>query len=130
MNKYPLLRKPYSSEEEYFKKNPHVAGMATEDDKVIFNPYSKVIPNQSDSIYRNEAARIYMGQKNMRPDYEITEEQNKSFQNYGSPQDIKETIAGRGVSGDDSSGDLTQQQRQFIKKLANQMIKEGWLDVN
>lgn len=126
--KYPLLRDPYDSELDYFKNNNHVAGMATEDDKVIFNPYSEVIPNHSDSIYKNEASRIYMRQKGMRPDYEITQDQAKRFTGYGEPQDIKETIVGRGIAGDDSAGDLTDQQREFIKKLSNQMIRDGWLD--
>lgn len=127
-NKYPLLRDPYEKELEYFKKNPHVAGMATEDEKIIFNPYSKLIPEKSNSIYRNEAARIYMKKHAMRPTYEITEDQKKIFEDYGSPQDIKETIVGRGISGDESSGELTNEQQIFIKKLANQMLREGWLN--
>lgn len=126
--KYPLQRDPYESEVEYFKKNPHVAGMATEDEKVIFNPFSKVIPKHSDSIYKNEASRIYMKKNGMRPDYEITEDQKKRFEGYGSPQDVKETIVGRGISGDESSGDLTEHQRKFIKQLSNQMIRDGWFD--
>lgn len=126
--KYPLLRDPYDSENEYFKKNPHVAGMATEDEKVIFNPYSNVIPKNSDSIYKNEASRIYMKKHNVRPDYDVTEDQKKRFHGYGSDQDVKETIVGRGISGDESSGELTPNQREFIKKLSNQMIRDGWLD--
>lgn len=126
--KYPLLRDPYDSENQYFEKNPHVAGMATEDDRVIFNPHSSAIPNQSDSIYKNEASRIYMRKHGVRPDYELTEDQNSRFKGYGTPQDIAETIAGRGISGDESSGELTENQKQFIKKLSNQMIRDGWLD--
>jgi hypothetical protein len=44
------MRKPYAGELDYFKNNPSVAGMATEDNKVILNPYSRLTPantNQS-----------------------------------------------------------------------------------
>ena len=30
----------YAGEDKYFKNNPHVAGMAAEDDKIIINPWN------------------------------------------------------------------------------------------
>ena len=126
--KYPLLRDPYESEMDYFKKNPHVAGMATEDEKVIFNPHSKAIPEHENSIYRNEASRVYMKKHGIKPNYELTDKQKKSFEKYGSPDDIRQTIAGRIISNDESAEDVTPDQREFVKKLAAQMLKEGWLD--
>lgn len=38
---------------------------------------------------------------------------------YGSDQDIRETIAARAFSGDSSSGDLTREQQEYLKKLSN-----------
>lgn len=120
-NQYPLLRKPYESELEYFKKNPHVAGMAAEDDKVIFNPYSDVHPENSESIYKNEASRIYMRTGKFRPNYDLTKEQEENFSEYGDLQDKRETIAARALSGDQSSGELTDQQRIFVENLKKKM---------
>lgn len=116
-NKYPLLRSPYESELEYFKKNPKVAGMATEDQKVIFNPYSEVHPKYSENIYKNEVSRILMRNSKNRPDFDLTEEQKKSFKGYGSEQDIKETIMARALSGDESAGNLTQAQKKYLESL-------------
>lgn len=121
MAKYPLLRDPFESELEYFKMNPHVAGMATEDDRVIFNPYSKVIPKQSDSVYKNESARIQMRKSSERPDFQLTQEQSEAFKNYGDIQDQRETIAARSYAGDESSGELTDEQRKYIQRLVQMM---------
>ena len=124
--KYPLLREPYESELTYFKKNPHVAGMATEDDRVIFNPYSSVIPHQSDAIYKNESSRTFMKKFNRQPKYELTDDQKSRFKDYGSDSEIKSTIAARGLSGDESSGEMTSEQKHFIKRLASQMRRSGY----
>ena len=37
----------YEGEDKYFKENPHVAGMAAEDDRIIMNPYSKLTERES-----------------------------------------------------------------------------------
>lgn len=118
---FPLLRDPNESELSYFKQNPNVAGMATEDQKVIFNPFSNVHPKGSESIYKNEAARIFMRQGKLRPSYALTKEQEERFKGYGEPQDIKETIAARALSGDPSSGKLTKEQENFVKQLSEML---------
>lgn len=119
MAKHPLLRDLYDTEKDYFRNHPEVAGMATEDDRVIFNPYSNVHPKYSDNIYKNEASRILMRNSEDRPSYDLTEQQKQAFKDYGSDQDIRETIAARAFSGDSSSGDLTQEQQEYLKKLSN-----------
>jgi len=40
------IRKPTSSESDFFKKNPHVAGMAAKDHAVILNPFTKLNTQQ------------------------------------------------------------------------------------
>lgn len=119
-NKYPLLRSPYESEIEYFKKNPNVAGMATEDEKVIFNPYSSVHPKYSENIYKNEASRILMKNSKNRPSFDLTEEQKKIFKGYGNDQDIRETIVARALSEDESTGNLTDNQKKYIDFFKNE----------
>ena len=53
-----LVREPYASELDYFKKNPSVSGMATEDNKVILNPYSNLKPEEYKAVVINETARL------------------------------------------------------------------------
>ena len=124
--KYPLLREPYESESKYFKENPHVAGMATEDDRVIFNPYSSVHPEHSDSIYKNEASRLFMRKTKNRPKYKLTKAQREAFKDYGEEQDVRETIAARLLSGDESAGEPTHEQNEYVDWLKNQLMDAGY----
>lgn len=118
---FPLLREPYESELEYFKGNPHVAGMATKDEKVIFNPFSSVHPEQSDSIYKNEASRVFMKKGKFRPLFPLSKQQEEDFKDYGDLQNIRETIAARALAGDESAGELNDEQRIFVQKLKKKM---------
>jgi len=124
--KYPLLREPYDSENKYFKDNPDVAGMATEDDRVIFNPYSKVHPKNSDSIYQNEAARVFIKKSKNKPNFKLTKEQKESFKDYGELADIRSTIAARILSGDSSSGEPTSEQLEYVDWLNKNMQEMGY----
>lgn len=123
---YSLLRQPHPSENEYFKQNPHVAGMATEDDRVIFNPFSNVHPKGSESIYQNEASRIHMRKSKKRPSFKLTPQQKEAFKDYGDEQDIRETIAARILSGDESSGTPTSEQKSYVDQLRNEMMEIGY----
>lgn len=124
--KYPLLRDPYESELKYFKENPNVAGMATEDDRVIFNPFSDVHPNNSDSIYLNEASRLHMRKSKRRPKFALTDEQKRLFADYGDEQDVRETIVARILSGDESAGNATQEQKQYAARILNELKAAGY----
>jgi hypothetical protein len=110
------LREPYKTELDYFKSNPHVAGMAAEDDYIILNPFSKLSEEQKQSVIKNEAARIFMRNSRNRPNFFLTPEQTKIFNGYGSPQDIRETIAARIFSNDPSYGQATKEQLDYVKK--------------
>lgn len=124
-----LIRKPYASELEYFKKNPNVSGMATEDDRVILNPYSKLSKEEFDAVAQNETARIAM-RKNpeLQPNFELTEEQKKmlSSGSYADADEVhrKATVAARILSGDPSAGTPTEEQLQFVDKLRSSMSSE------
>jgi hypothetical protein len=108
----------YDGEDEYFRANPHVGGMAAEDDTVILNPYSKLSKAEKDAIIKNEKARLTMRNGYARPDFNLTEEQAKAFENYSPDlQDQKETIVGRILSGDPSQGNATKQQREYAEEL-------------
>ena len=118
------IRKPYDSELNYFKKNIEVAGMATDDNMVILNPYSKLNKQEKQAVVYNESARIVM-RTDMTPNFALTDEQTKfldsnSYRDAGDV-DRKATIAARLLSGDPSAGTPTQEQSAFVNELKLKM---------
>ena len=109
----------FPSEDEYFKANPNVAGMAADDDKVIINPYSKISEKEKEAVMLNEAARVHMRNKMIdAPNYDLTPEQAEKFGSYSQdPNDIRQTIAARILSGDPSAGQPTQAQQEYVNRL-------------
>jgi hypothetical protein len=130
MNPYDLLREPFQSEMDYFDKNRNVTGMATEDNKIILNPYSKLNEKQKDAVIKNEATRILIrtGQVE-KPIFDITEEQGKFLDNTtyknASEDDRKATIAARLLTGDSSGQTATEDQMNYISKLSDFFNKDN-----
>jgi hypothetical protein len=129
---YPLRDKLYPGEDEYFKANPHVRGMAAEDNQVIINPYSGLTDEEKQGIRMNETARLAMRNGYERPTFELTPEQKEFFNtiNDGKPystdeQDIRETIIGRILSGDSSAGNVTPEQKKYAEELQNVLKFQG-----
>jgi len=113
------MRDPYESENEYFKKNPHVAGMAAEDNRIIMNPYSKLSDREKQAVMLNEAARVHMRTGLMpAPRFQLTPEQEAAFAQYSQdPQDRAATVAARILSGDPSALKPTAEQLEYVTKL-------------
>jgi lysozyme len=111
-------REPHQSELDYFSQNKNVGGMATEDGKVIINPYTNLSDKEKKAVAMNEYSRLEMW-KGKRPTFELTPEQRETFKDYGSEQDIRETVVGRIVSGDPSAGNITPEQKDFATNLFN-----------
>lgn len=113
------MRDPYDSERDYFQKNPHVAGMAAEDDKIVMNPFSKLSDRERQAVIMNEAARVHMRKGLMpAPRFALTPEQESAFANYSqNPQDRAATIAARILSGDPSALKPTPDQLEYVKEL-------------
>jgi hypothetical protein len=123
------IRKPYQSELDYFLKNKNVGGMATQDNKVILNPYAKLKPEEFQSVAANESARLVMKQdESMRPDFALTPEQigflDSTSYKQANQLDRNATIAARIMSGDPSAGKPTQEQLDFVEKLKQQMYSD------
>lgn len=114
-------REPWPSENEFFKMRPEVAGMATEDNCVILNPYSKLSENEKEAVLLNESARIFMRRSGFCPTFSLTAEQNSSFASYGPMDSIKATIAARILSGDPSALKPTEEQFSFVRELRGRM---------
>lgn len=121
-------RKPYDTELEYFKKNPNVAGMATEDNKVILNPYSELNEDQYKSVALNEAARIVMRSPQNMPNFDLTDQQKRFLDTTSyrtaSETDRKATIAARILSKDESGGVPTSEQSMFVSNLRKILMGE------
>lgn len=118
------VRQPYAGEYEYFSKNPLVSGMATEDNRIILNPLSKLSLKEQDAVARNEAARLWLRINSIKPTFNITPEQKKYFK--GTPYEndelaLRHTILGRAISGDPSIGQLTDEQKQWSDWLKVQL---------
>lgn len=114
-----LVREPFPRELDFFRENPHVGGMMTQEDfRVILNPYSELSPQEKNAVMKNELARVIMKRTKV-PKFEITPEQQNYFstinkgQPYGSPDDIRGTILGRIASGDKSAINPTEDQLRY-----------------
>lgn len=114
------IRKPYNTELSYFKSNPNVAGMATEDNKIILNPYSKNTAKEQEAVAKNEAIRLFMNIQNIAPSFDLTEEQQKFFKGSAYEKDpvaAKQTIISRILSGDPSAKNVTEEQMKAAKEI-------------
>ena len=115
------IRKPYDSEDKYFRENPHVAGMAAEDGRIILNTYSGRSPEELEAVARNESARLYMREMGA-PKIKLTKSQMDSMKGYGSEDDIRATILARIYSGDPSAGDATEEQRRYVEDVLRREV--------
>ena len=114
------LREPYPSELDFFRANPNVAGMATEDDQIIINPRLADDPQNYRAVAQNEAVRVLLRQNELpRPKFELDPELLRRFGAYSSdPQDIRETVAARWISGDPSApAPSTPEQASYLDAL-------------
>ena len=122
------IREPYDSELQYFKQNPNIGGMATEDNRVILNPFSRLNEQQKNTVALNEAIRLFLKEKKYNYDFDVTSEQIDIFRNtpYGNPENInslKETILGRIITQDPSIGVPTEEQRRWADRIFLELKK-------
>jgi hypothetical protein len=126
----PIRKELFPTEDEYFKANPNVAGMAADDNQIILNPYSELSDSEKQSVALNEAARVRMRQGMVQaPTFDLTEEQQAKFMDY-SPNvaDIRATIASRILSGDPSAGIPTADQMQYVDELRQNLPRKMGID--
>jgi len=121
------VREPFKSELNYFRKNPSVAGMATEDNKVIINPFTALNEQQKQAVALNEAARVWMRtKKEYAPDFSLTKQQEQfldmtTYRN-ASKSERMATVAARLLSNDTSAGAPTAEQSLFVSRLRMAMF--------
>lgn len=113
----------FAGEDTYFRQNPSVAGMATEDGKIIINPYSTLSNTEKKAVVKNEAFRLYMRENNVVPKFAVTPQQKEAFKNteYGGNETaLKQTIVARILTGDPSA--LATPEQRAEAKLIRQKI--------
>jgi hypothetical protein len=117
---YKKTRPLYQGEDMYFKSNPQVGGMASEDNYVLLNPYSTLSDKEKEAVRVNEAARLYMNAMGV-PNVSLTREQqgNLAGTTYSNadPMYQQATTLARILSQDPSSGIPTMQQLEAIKPM-------------
>jgi hypothetical protein len=121
---YPT-RQPYASEDEFFRGNPQVTGMAAADRAVILNPYSGLTAQQQSAVALNEAARHRMMDTGRIYDFPITEQQRKFFAGTpyaAQPQMMRHTIAARAMTGDTSAGPYTPAQQAAAEGVLSGLL--------
>jgi hypothetical protein len=121
------VRKPYKSEMNFFADRPEVAGMASEDNKIVLNPFSKNTAEEQRYVAQNEALRLFMLQNNFSPNFSLTKEQKNFFKNTEYEKDensAKQSIIARYLTNDPSIQNITQEQSAYAKKLLD-MLKKG-----
>jgi hypothetical protein len=117
---YYGIRDPFPGELDYFKKNPTVSGMATEDNKIILNPFAALKPEEFQSVAENEAIRLFLKQKGIVPDFTLTKDQTKFFKGTEyekNTEEAKKTLLARILTGDPSAQATTKEQRDFADKI-------------
>jgi hypothetical protein len=113
-------RDPEEGELAFFKKKPNVAGMATDDNKIILNPFSKNSPAEQQAVAQNEALRLFMKKTNFAPVFDLTDEQKEFFKGsaYATDQDAaRQTILARILTGDPSAKTATPEQIKAAQEL-------------
>jgi hypothetical protein len=104
--------------------------MATEDNAIILNPFSKLSDQEKQSVAKNEAIRLWLKKNNVQPQFNLTPEQFKFFRNteYGQSKDatpLKQTIIARILTGDPSVGNVTPMQKQWADWVMSRISKES-----
>ena len=108
----------FPGEDDYFRRNPNVTGMAAEDDRIILNPYSRLSDDERRAVMLNEAARVHMRRNFDAPRFSLTDEQRTRFKDYSADEnDVRATIAARILSNDPSAGAPTPEQAEYVARL-------------
>ena len=68
---YPIRTSLFNGEDKFFKENPSVSGMASEDNTIILNPYSDNKINMN-AVARNEGFRLYLKNNKIKPKFKKT----------------------------------------------------------
>lgn len=115
---YKIRQQLFDGEDQFFRANAGTAGMASESGEIVLNPYAAPDVNKQ-AVAENEAFRLFLRDKKIKPKFKLTEEQRKAFAGTAYERDedaLKATVAARIYSGD-TSARATAEQREWVKSL-------------
>ena len=118
------VRRPYKSEDAFFLLNPGTTGMASEDGRIVLNPYSGLKYEQQLTVAKNEAIRLFMRVNQIDPQFKVTPKQMKAFQGsaYGTDEPaLRQTLVARILTNDSSAEDVTDEQRKVAESIMQQL---------
>ena len=123
-------REPDESEISFFNSNPEVAGMATDDKRVVLNPIGRVAPGAFESVARNERVRLLLDDRKLDPAIGLTKGQIRKARSWGGPYGenpklLRQTLIGRILSDDDSLAPYTKEQQDYASKLVDHVLAAG-----
>jgi hypothetical protein len=122
------VRRPYKSEDAFFLLNPDTTGMASEDGRIVLNPYSGLKYEQQLTVAKNEAIRLFMRENQIDPQFKVTPKQMKAFQGsaYGTDEPaFRQTLVARILTNDSSAEDVTDEQRKVAQSIMQQLSKRN-----
>jgi hypothetical protein len=118
------VRQPYQSEDAFFLLNPNTTGMASEDGRIVLNPYSGLKYEQQLTVAKNEAIRLFMRENQIDPQFKVTPKQMKAFQGgaYGTNEPaLRQTLVARILTNDPSAEDVTEEQRKAAQSVMQRL---------
>lgn len=130
---YPV-REIRPNEDEFFKTRTDVAGMATDDNHIIVNPYHKAVnsnPQNREGLINLEGARLFLRNNNYTADDlpDLTPEQRGFLMKLPAPKgqktpgysdkevDLRSTAISRFVGNDMAFPPPSEEQKAFVEKL-------------
>lgn len=121
------IREPNEIENNFFRENKDVAGMATDDNRIILNSFSGLTPENQRSVAENEATRLHMREKGYKFDFPVPQVMQNPFKGsiYSKPENLhhlQSTIISRGVAGDPSAGEMTPAQQIWVNRIKSEML--------
>ena len=95
--------------------------MATEDNKIILNPYSSLNDIEKHQVGLNEGVRLFLRENpNYIGNFGLTKQQKQSLGNYSNNiDDIRSTILARILTNDPSAGNATIRQKFNANRVRN-----------
>lgn len=116
------IRIANEAEISWFESNLNISGYASDDGKIVINPFTTLCKDELDAVCINEAIRLFMREHKIVPRIRPTKRQLSFFRGTayeGNNGELKKTIIARIVSGDPSAQDFTPHQ----KRVANEIQK-------
>lgn len=112
MGLFDIERSPYVSELQYFAQNPSVAGMKTEDKRVVLRP--DLFGQPREAVRKNEYARLLM--EDYKPQSLLTDQQQGFFRGtpyQNDPDNAMRSVLARLLTGDPSVSPSFQQDSEL-----------------